>query len=102
MGIRFPGSFLAKHFIQQSYKSANRRASTSMSSDIPRGFCAVYIGEMEKRRYVVPISFLNKPLFQDLLNKAEEEFGFDHPMGGLTIPCKEDTFLDITSRLCRS
>ncbi|CAN1151303.1 Auxin-responsive protein SAUR23 [Linum perenne] len=20
---------------------------------------------------------------------AEEEFGFDHPMGGLTIPCSE-------------
>ncbi|PHT64765.1 Auxin-induced protein X10A [Capsicum annuum] len=33
--------------------------------------------------------------------QAEEEFGFDHPMGGLTIPCKEDVFMDVTSRLRR-
>ncbi|KEH19499.1 SAUR-like auxin-responsive family protein [Medicago truncatula] len=27
----------------------------------------------------------------------EEELGYDHPMGGLTIPCTEDVFLHITS-----
>ncbi|KAF8117018.1 hypothetical protein N665_0012s0033 [Sinapis alba] len=36
--------------------------------------------------------------FQALLNKSEEEFGYDHPMGGLTIPCPEDTFISVTSR----
>ncbi|CAI0380815.1 unnamed protein product [Linum tenue] len=30
---------------------------------------------------------------------AEEEFGFDHPMGGLTIPCREETFISVTSNL---
>ncbi|QCD88667.1 SAUR family protein [Vigna unguiculata] len=45
------------------------------------------------------VSYLNQPSFQDLLNQAVEEFGYDHPMGGLTIPCREDVFLDITSRL---
>ncbi|KAF7810817.1 auxin-responsive protein SAUR21-like [Senna tora] len=30
---------------------------------------------------------------------AEEEFGFNHPMGGLTIPCKEDAFINLTSQL---
>ncbi|CAN6993170.1 unnamed protein product [Brassica oleracea var. botrytis] len=49
--------------------------------------------------YVVPISYLSQPSFQALLSKAEEEFGFDHPMGGLTIPCPEDTFITVTSRL---
>ena len=34
-----------------------------------------------------------------MLDQAEEEFGYDHPMGGLTIPCKEDAFLDLTSCL---
>ncbi|KAK9942805.1 hypothetical protein M0R45_008453 [Rubus argutus] len=38
-------------------------------------------------------------MFQDLLSQAEEEFGYDHPMGGITIPCSEHTFLDLTSRL---
>ncbi|KAJ6671482.1 SAUR-LIKE AUXIN-RESPONSIVE PROTEIN FAMILY-RELATED [Salix viminalis] len=37
--------------------------------------------------------------FLTLLNRAEEEFGFNHPMGGLTIPCKEDSFNDLACRL---
>nr|KYP49566.1 Auxin-induced protein 15A [Cajanus cajan] len=51
------------------------------------------------KRYVIPVTYLNQPSFQDLLSQAEEEFGFDHPMGGLTIPCSEDVFLRITSCL---
>uniref|UniRef100_A0A3Q7GWW3 Small auxin-up RNA n=1 Tax=Solanum lycopersicum TaxID=4081 RepID=A0A3Q7GWW3_SOLLC len=37
----------------------------------------------------------------NLLTQAEEEFGFNHQMGGLTIPCKEDVFVDLTFRLRR-
>ncbi|KAI3855444.1 hypothetical protein MKX03_025402 [Papaver bracteatum] len=51
------------------------------------------------KRFVVPVSYLNHPIFQDLLSRAEEEFGFDHPMGGLTILCKEASFIDLTSQL---
>ncbi|KAH0660123.1 hypothetical protein KY290_017735 [Solanum tuberosum] len=69
------------------------------SGDVPKGYLAVYVGEEQKKRFVIPISFLSQPLFQDLLSQAEEEFGFDHPMGGLTIPCREDIFIDLTSRL---
>ncbi|KAK4369759.1 hypothetical protein RND71_009234 [Anisodus tanguticus] len=76
-----------------------RRPSTS--GGVSKGHCAVYVGESQKKRFVVPISYLSQPLFQDLLAQAEEEFGFDHPMGGLTIPCKEDVFIDLTSRLRR-
>ncbi|CAG7891848.1 unnamed protein product [Brassica rapa] len=65
----------------------------------PKGFLAVYVGESQKKRYVVPVSYLSQPSFQALLSKSEEEFGFDHPMGGLTIPCHEDTFITVTSRL---
>ncbi|XP_030522938.1 auxin-responsive protein SAUR21-like [Rhodamnia argentea] len=69
---------------------------------VPKGYLAVYVGQRQKKRYVVPVSFLNQPLFRDLLRKAEEEFGFDHPMGGLTIPCTEDTFIALTSWLSQS
>ncbi|CAN4112503.1 unnamed protein product [Withania somnifera] len=69
------------------------------SGDVPKGHFAVYVGENQKKRFVIPISFLNQPLFQDLLGQAEEEFGFDHPMGGLTIPCREDVFIHLTSQL---
>lgn len=97
MGLPLCNVILAKHFLRHQVKAASRGTSGSMG--IPRGFCAVYVGEVKKKRFVVPVSYLNKPLFQDLLSKAEEEYGFDHPMGGLTIPCEEETFLDITSRL---
>nr|VDD35570.1 unnamed protein product [Brassica oleracea] len=57
------------------------------------GHVAVYVGEqVEKKRFVVPISYLNHPLFRDFLSCADEEFGFNHPMSGLTIPCREETF----------
>ncbi|KAJ0959861.1 hypothetical protein J5N97_000409 [Dioscorea zingiberensis] len=76
-----------------------RSLSGSKTLDIPKGYFAVYVGESQKKRFVIPISYLNDPLFQDLLSQAEEEFGFDHPMGGITIPCSEHTFLDLTSSL---
>ncbi|XP_073292739.1 auxin-responsive protein SAUR21-like [Primulina huaijiensis] len=82
--------------------SSERRSNSNGSSYVPKGHFVVYIGENEsKQRFVVPISYLNDPSFQDLLTKAEEEFGFCHPMGGITIPCSEDLFIDLTSRLGR-
>ncbi|OWM83924.1 auxin-responsive protein SAUR21-like [Punica granatum] len=75
------------------------KGSALVSSDVPKGHFAVYVGEKQMKRYVVPISFLDQPLFLELLSKAEEEFGFNHPMGGLTIPCREDTFIAVATRL---
>ncbi|KAM7470902.1 hypothetical protein LguiA_009085 [Lonicera macranthoides] len=66
--------------------------------NVPRGHLTVNVGETEKKRFVVPLSYLSHPSFQELLRRAEEKFSFDHPIGGLTIPCKEDTFVDLTSR----
>ncbi|XP_022947575.1 auxin-responsive protein SAUR24-like [Cucurbita moschata] len=72
---------------------------TKSQLDVPKGHVAVYVGEIQRKRFLVPISYLNHPLFQKLLSHAEEEFGFHHPQGSLTIPCKEDAFIDLTSRL---
>ncbi|TYJ44388.1 hypothetical protein E1A91_A03G221000v1 [Gossypium mustelinum] len=55
------------------------------SKKVPKEYFAVYVGENQKR-FVIPVSFLNQPLFQDLLGMSEEEFGYSHPTGGLTIP----------------
>lgn len=65
--------------------------------DVPKGHFAVYVGE-NRSRYIVPISFLTHPEFQCLLQRAEEEFGFDHDMG-ITIPCEEVVFRSLTSML---
>ncbi|KAL5788759.1 hypothetical protein ACOSP7_005708 [Xanthoceras sorbifolium] len=98
MAIRFPGIVRPKQILRQSKLFANQ----AMSTDVPKGHLAVYVGERQKKRFIIPVSFLNQPSFQELLRKAEEEFGFNHPMGGLTIPCREDIFIDLTSRLNRS
>ncbi|KAK9109000.1 hypothetical protein Sjap_017060 [Stephania japonica] len=93
MAFRLPGMLQRK----QSFGRSNW--SSDSSTVVPKGYIAVYVGETQKRRFVVPISYLNHPLFQGLLDQAEEEFGFDHPMGGLTIPCNEEDFLDVTYSL---
>ncbi|CAN1143135.1 Auxin-responsive protein SAUR20 [Linum perenne] len=76
--------------------------SVTSNMNVPKGFLVVYVGETQKKRFVVPLSYLNQPLSQDLLSMAEEEFGFDHPMGGLTIPCSEELFISVTSNMSRS
>ncbi|CAJ1978829.1 unnamed protein product [Sphenostylis stenocarpa] len=72
--------------------------ASSKAVDAPKGYLSVYVGEKMKR-FVIPVSYLNQPSFQELLSQAEEEFGYDHPMGGLTIPCSEDVFQHITCHL---
>ncbi|XP_018475212.2 auxin-responsive protein SAUR21 [Raphanus sativus] len=86
----------AKRIIGLSVEATSRKTVSA-----PKGFLAVYVGEdqVHKKRYLVPVSYLNQPCFQALLSKSEEEFGYDHPMGGLTIPCPEDTFINVTSKL---
>ncbi|EFJ24608.1 hypothetical protein SELMODRAFT_19563, partial [Selaginella moellendorffii] len=61
------------------------RRKSSPPSDVPKGSLAVYVGE-EGRRFVIPISYLNHPLFQELLKKSEEEFGYTH-YGAMHLPC---------------
>ena len=34
------------------------------------------------KRFFIPVSYMNQPPFQELLNKAEEEFRYDHPTAG--------------------
>ncbi|KAF8760420.1 hypothetical protein HU200_010200 [Digitaria exilis] len=60
-----------------------------------RGHLAVYVGEGRKR-LVVPTACLSHPAFVTMLKRVEDEFGFDHRCGGLTIPCaSEGDFADI-------
>ncbi|MED6208336.1 Auxin-responsive protein saur21 [Stylosanthes scabra] len=97
MGIRMPFMVLQA---KQIFKSTSQHLQGGNQSNVvPKGHIAVYVGELQKKRFVVPISYLSHPLFVDLLDRAEEEFGFNHPMGGLTIPCKEDAFINLTSQL---
>lgn len=64
--------------------------------DVSKGFFAVYVGETENKRLVIPVSYLNLPSFEALLRQAGKKYRFDHPMGCLTTPCTEEIFIDLT------
>lgn len=63
------------------------------------GFMAVYVGS-ERRRFVIPTRFLNLPVFASLLERAEEEYGFQ-PAGGLELPCDPAFFQWVVDALDR-
>ena len=95
MGFRLLGVVNAKR-----RSSSNGSQAYSTVANVPKGYLVVYVGDESKmKRFVIPVSYLNQPSFQEFLSQAEEEFGFNHPMGGLTIPCREDSFIDLTSHL---
>ncbi|KAE8672867.1 Auxin-induced protein 15A [Hibiscus syriacus] len=91
MGIHLPSVIL---HAKQALKLQSKH-----QTDVPKGHIAVFVGKIHMTRFVVPISYLSHPSFLDLLHWVEEEFGFDHPMGGLTIPCDQHVFIHLTSRL---
>ncbi|KAK2665477.1 hypothetical protein Ddye_004051 [Dipteronia dyeriana] len=93
MGFHLP------RIVNVNKQTLKRPLSTPENTIVPKGHFVVYVGETERKRYLVPISYLKHPCFQNLLSQAEEEFGFDHPTGGLTIPCSEEAFMDITCSL---
>ena len=76
---------------------ALRRSSNGRRNDVPKGHFAVYVGE-NRTRYLVPITLLENSMFQALLQKAEEEFGFHHDMG-LTLPCDEQDFCSLVAMI---
>ncbi|KAL6346499.1 hypothetical protein AAG906_000117 [Vitis piasezkii] len=92
MAIRFQRIIPAKQILRRILPSPE-------STSVPKGYVPVYVGETQKKRFVIPISYLKHPSFQSLLSQAEEEFGFDHPLGGLTIPCREEAFINLTCSL---
>ncbi|XP_024989716.1 auxin-responsive protein SAUR19-like [Cynara cardunculus var. scolymus] len=95
MAIFMPRIIQAKQILRRSLSNG----SSNIYMAIPKGYFVVYVGEQEKKRFVVPIALLGQPAFQELLCQAEEEFGYNHLRGGLTIPCSEDMFIDLASRL---
>eukprot|EP01018_Ginkgo_biloba_P020007 Gb_02942 [translate_table: standard] len=100
-GSQLPQVMLLKHIIRGCQRFAlfsrkNRylafecdeeKASCGLPTDVPKGHIPVYVGS-ERSRFIIPTTYLNHPLFRALLQKAEDEFGFDHQLG-LTIPYEQ-------------
>ncbi|OIW08748.1 hypothetical protein TanjilG_03424 [Lupinus angustifolius] len=89
---------LRSHQSSKQYQFSGQSGSNNIFN-VPKGHFAVYVGDENeyRKRFVVPISYLKQPMFQDLLSKAEEEFGFEYRMGNVVIPCPIDHFVNLTS-----
>ncbi|KAF9599923.1 hypothetical protein IFM89_001869 [Coptis chinensis] len=66
----------------------------------PKGHFVVYVGS-DMRRYVVPMFYLKNSLFQQLLDKAAEEYGFDS-QSSIVLPCDESNFERLMAFLAKS
>ncbi|KAM3283353.1 hypothetical protein P3S67_026998 [Capsicum chacoense] len=42
-----------------------KRSSTYGGGGVPKGHCAAYVGESQKKRFVVPIAYMSRPLLQE-------------------------------------
>ncbi|KAK4431276.1 Auxin-responsive protein SAUR32 [Sesamum alatum] len=62
---------------------------------IPKGCLAITVGQgAEQQRFVIPVIYVNHPLFTQLLKEAEEEYGFDQK-GPINIPCHVEEFCHV-------
>ncbi|KAJ7945183.1 Auxin-responsive protein [Quillaja saponaria] len=63
----------------------------------PKGHFVVYVGD-ELKRFIVPLSYLKNPIFQKLLEKAAEEYGFNSHRS-IVLPCDEIDFQRVADYL---
>ncbi|KAG4982157.1 hypothetical protein AAZX31_10G053700 [Glycine max] len=63
-------------------------ATSVLPDDVMEGYFAVLaIKDGESKRFIVGLHYLNDPAFIELLDQAQEEFGF-RQQGTLIVPCQ--------------
>ncbi|GJT79013.1 auxin-responsive protein SAUR50-like protein [Tanacetum coccineum] len=76
------GLFLAKK------RTESFSSQEMVPKDVKEGhFAVIASDDYAERRFVVPMACLQHPTFLRLLERAAEEYGFDHE-GALMIPCR--------------
>jgi len=91
--LHFPHFHL--HFLNHidGHISSKKETRNFYKLDVPKGCVAVCVGieGEELQRFVIPVVYINHPLFEKLLKEAEEKYGFEHK-GTITIPCHVSDF----------
>lgn len=81
---------IGRHFCCRNFNFAGHPNGKKFPpKDVPKGFVAVYVGDEqeEQMRCVIPVLYFNHPLFHNLLQEAEQAYGF-HQKGVFRIPCQ--------------
>lgn len=71
--------------------------------DVPKGCISIMVGhegDEELQKFVIPVIYINHPLFMELLKAAEDEYGFDQK-GPITLPCYVDEFRTVQGLIDR-
>ncbi|KAE8669512.1 ultraviolet-B receptor UVR8-like [Hibiscus syriacus] len=75
------------------------------TTKVKKGWLTVEVGRPDdddggqgSQKFLIPISYLYHPLFQQLLDKSHEVYDYD-TKGPLKLPCSIDEFLDIRRRV---
>ncbi|KAL2893568.1 Indole-3-acetic acid-induced protein ARG7 [Bienertia sinuspersici] len=76
-----------------------RRVEAESSVKAPKGYFVVYVGT-KMTRYIVPTCFLRNAIFQELLENAANEYGYDNKEK-IVLPCDEYTFNGIVDALSK-
>ncbi|KAK1431625.1 hypothetical protein QVD17_08112 [Tagetes erecta] len=65
-------------------------------NNIPKGCMIVTVGheDEEQKKFIIPVMYVNHPLFMELLKEAEDEYDFSH-QGPINIPCHVQDFFNV-------
>ncbi|EEF39754.1 conserved hypothetical protein [Ricinus communis] len=69
------------------FQSSEDTSSCSTSSRAEKGCFVVY--STDKKRFLLPLEYLNNDVIKELFNMAEDEFGLPSK-GPLTLPCEAE------------
>lgn len=89
-----------RQMLRRWRNKARMSSANRAPSDVPAGHVAVCVGS-NCTRFVVRATYLNHPVFKNLLVQAEEEYGFTNH-GPLAIPCDEAVFQEVLRFISRS
>ncbi|GJW28344.1 auxin-responsive protein SAUR32-like protein [Tanacetum coccineum] len=84
------GSSRIKQSFLKKIKSSSHIESKEGSKLAPVGCFSVYVGP-EKQRFVIKTKHASHPLFKELLEEAELEYGYQSD-GPIELPCDVDYF----------
>lgn len=101
VAITIPSLVLLRRAMRRWRSSAAAAGKLEGEKAVPAGHVAVRVegGDGSPRRFVVRLAHLNHPAFRELLQQAEEEYGFPAASGPIALPCDEDHFLDVLHRV---